>query len=92
MPDQFVGSEYFLLAVAFGAGATVMLATITGFPVSTTHGLTGAIVGTGLVAVGARVNLGVLRQQFLLPLLLSPLIAVVLGAAVYVGFRFVRLR
>ena len=61
VPDQFVGSEYFLLAVAVGAGATVMLATVTGFPISTTHGLTGAIVGTGLAAVGTQVNLGVLR-------------------------------
>jgi PiT family inorganic phosphate transporter len=48
LPDHLVGSEYFLLAVALGAGATVMLATVTGFPVSTTHGLTGAITGTGL--------------------------------------------
>src|SRR3990170_6892462 len=67
VPDQFVASEYFLLSVAFGAGATVMLATLTGFPISTTHGLTRAIVGSGLTAAGAQVNLGVLRQQFLLP-------------------------
>jgi hypothetical protein len=43
-----------------------MLATVTGFPVSTTHGLTGAIVGSGLVAVGTQVDLGVLSRQFLL--------------------------
>lgn len=92
VPDQLVGSEYFLLAVALGAGATVMLATMTGFPISTTHGLTGAIVGTGLVAVGSQVNVSVLQQQFLLPLLLSPLLAVVVGATVYVAFRFLRLR
>ena len=36
-------SPSFLLAVAFGAGATVILATLTGFPISTTHGLTGAL-------------------------------------------------
>jgi PiT family inorganic phosphate transporter len=92
VPDQFVGSEHFLLAVAVGAGATVMVATITGFPISTTHGLTGAIVGTGLAAVGAQVNLGVLRQQFLLPLLVSPLLAVALGATIYLAFRLLRLR
>ena len=28
-----------------------------GFPISTTHGLTGAIVGVGLVAVGTKINL-----------------------------------
>jgi inorganic phosphate transporter, PiT family len=92
VPDQLVGSEYFLLAVALGAGATVILATIAGFPKSTTHGLTGAIVGTGLVAVGIQVNFNVLRQQFLLPLLLSPLLAVIVGATVYMAFRFLRVR
>jgi PiT family inorganic phosphate transporter len=92
VPDEFVGSQYFLLAVALGAGATVMLATLTGFPISTTHSLTGAIVGCGLVAVGAQVNFGVLPQQFLLPLLLSPLLAIGLGAVLYASFRFLRLR
>src|SRR5437867_6778247 len=52
MPDQFVGSEYFVLTVAVGAGLTVILATLTGFPISTTHALTGAIIGCGFVAVG----------------------------------------
>src|SRR5437870_7011108 len=45
VPDQIVGSEHFLLAVALAAGVTVMVATLTGFPVSTTHALTGAIMG-----------------------------------------------
>ena len=49
VPDHFVGSEYFLLAVAIGAGLTVIVATLTGFPISTTHALTGAIIGCGLV-------------------------------------------
>src|SRR5260370_11678350 len=51
VPDQFVGSEYFLLAVTIGAGLTVIIATLTGFPISTTHALTGAIIGCGFVAV-----------------------------------------
>src|SRR6266571_2046770 len=45
MPDHFAGSEYFLLAVAIGAGLTVIVATLTGLPISTTHALTGAIIG-----------------------------------------------
>lgn len=90
--DVLVGSEAFLLSVAIGAGLTVILATRLGFPVSTTHGLTGAIVGSGLVAVGGQVAFGVLGKTFLLPLLLSPLLAVLLGAVLYLVFRFMRLR
>ena len=92
VPDALVGSEYFLLAVALGAGATAILATLTGFPVSTTHALTGAILGSGWVAVGSHVNLAVLGQAFFLPLLLSPLLAVALGASLYLVFRWSRLR
>ena len=47
VPDALAGSDYFLLAVAAGAGATVILATFTGFPISTTHALMGAMVGSG---------------------------------------------
>ena len=92
VPDALVGSEHFLLAVALGAGLTVILATRFGFPISTTHGLTGAIVGSGLVAVGGQVAFGVLGKAFLLPLMLSPLLAVLLGALLYLTFRFGRLR
>jgi len=92
VPDSLAGSEYFLLAVAVGAGATVILATLTGFPISTTHALTGAMVGSGWVAVGWQVNLGVLGRAFFLPLLLSPLLAVGLGASLYLAFRWFRLR
>ena len=70
VPDQLAGSENFIFAVAFGAGATVILATLTGFPVSTTHGLTGAIIGAGLIAAGGKVSFAALQNSFLLPLLL----------------------
>lgn len=92
VPDALVGSELFLLSVALGGGLTVILATLTGFPVSTTHGLTGALVGAGLVAVGAEVNFTALGRGFLLPLVLSPLLAVSLGAMLYGVLRFARLR
>ena len=92
VPDALAGSEHFLLAVALGAGLTVILATRFGFPISTTHGLTGAIVGSGLAAVGGGVAFGILGRTFLLPLLLSPLLAVLLGALLYLTFRFARLR
>lgn len=92
VPDMLAGSEHFLLAVALGAGITVILATRLGVPVSTTHGLTGAMLGSGGIAVGGQMAFGVLGQQFLMPLLLSPVLAVVLGALLYLGFRLVRLR
>ena len=70
VPDALVGSNQFLLAVAIGAALTVILATFTGFPVSTTHGLIGAIVGCGLLADRSHVNFAALQKSFLLPLLL----------------------
>lgn len=91
VPDALVASPAFLLAVALGAGLTVILATRFGFPISTTHGLTGAIVGAGLMAVGNQVKFGVLGAQFFLPLLLSPVIAVALGALIYFVLRAARL-
>ena len=92
VPDQIVGSEFFLLAVALGAGLTVLVATLTGFPVSTTHALTGAIVGAGLVAVGTGVNVQSLGRGFLLPLALSPILALALAAGFYLALRFLRLQ
>ena len=91
VPDQFVGSEYLVLAVAAGAGLTVILATLTGFPISTTHALTGAIIGCGLVAVGPAVNFAALGKGFVLPLLLSPVLAIAMAGTLYILFRALRL-
>src|SRR5439155_10082379 len=91
VPDQFVGSEYFVLAVAAGAGLTVILATLTGYPISTTHALSGAIIGCGLVAVGPAVNFAALGKGFVLPLLLSPVLAIVIAGILYILFRALRL-
>jgi PiT family inorganic phosphate transporter len=92
VPDALTASPAFLLAVALGAGLTVILATRLGFPISTTHGLTGAIVGAGLTASGGQVAFAVLGAQFVTPLLLSPVVAVLLGAVLYLVLRTVRLR
>ena len=91
VPDHFVGSEYFLLAVAIGAGLTVMMATLTGFPISTTHALTGAIIGCGFVAVGAHLNFSALGKGFVLPLLLSPVLAMAIAGLLYVIFHGARI-
>jgi PiT family inorganic phosphate transporter len=92
VPEALTISPQFLLAVALGAGLTVMLATVTGFPISTTHGLTGALVGAGLTAVGSQVNFGKLGNSFVLPLLLSPVIAVGLGVVFYFLARALRVK
>jgi PiT family inorganic phosphate transporter len=83
VPDAVAASPTFLISVAAGAGGTVILATLLGFPISTTHGLTGALVGAGLIAAGAELDLSMLGSSFVLPLLLSPLIAVLLTMPLY---------
>jgi PiT family inorganic phosphate transporter len=92
VPDALTVSPHFLLAVALGAGLTVMVATVAGFPVSTTHSLTGALIGSGLIAVGAQVNLAILGNSFFLPLLLSPLIAIFFGSVLYLLARALRFK
>lgn len=82
-PPTTAASPIFLLAVATGAGSTVLLAAILGFPISTTHGLTGALVGAGFLAAGDKLDLGVLGTAFFAPLLLSPVVSILLTAPLY---------
>jgi PiT family inorganic phosphate transporter len=89
--DALTQSPNFLLAVALGAAITVLLATRFGFPISTTHGLTGALVGAGLVSGDRTVNFAALGKNFLQPLILSPILAVVAGAVVYLLLKAARL-
>ena len=90
VPDAIISQPAFLIAVIVGAGLTVLLATQTGIPISTTHSLTGALVGGGLMAVGSEIHFHVLGKSFFLPLLTSPLLAVVFTAIVYMSFKGVR--
>jgi PiT family inorganic phosphate transporter len=90
--NELAASPQFVLAVGLGAGLTVMLATLIGFPVSTTHGLVGALVGAGLTAVGTSVNFAMLGTLFFLPLLASPLLAAALGVVSYVFARGLRVK
>lgn len=90
VPDALTTEPVFLFAVAFAAGGTVILATRLGFPISTTHGLTGGLVGAGLAAHG-QVNFAKLWDSFAMPLLLSPLIAVAAGMVIYLVLRSTRL-
>ena len=83
VPDAVAASPNFLFAVAAGAGATVILATRFGFPISTTHALTGALAGAGFVIAGSALNLSALGTAFFLPLLVSPVLAVLLTMPLY---------
>lgn len=83
VPDAVAASPEFLLAVAAGAGATVILATLLGLPISTTHALTGGLAGAGLVAAGTLLNLAHLGSGFFLPLVLGPVLALLLTVPLY---------
>jgi inorganic phosphate transporter, PiT family len=87
VPDNLIQSPDFLASVVLGAAITVMAATRIGMPISTTHSLTGALLGGGVAAAGFHLNVGTLFQSFFLPLLISPLIAVALSFLLYPLFR-----
>lgn len=87
VPDDFVKLPAFAFAVAMGGAATSFLATRFGFPVSTTHALVGALAGAGLAAAPSQVNWLPLARNFLLPLLISPLVAAGIGFAACLMLR-----
>jgi len=91
VPDSLIASPEFLVAVAIGASLTVLIAAFTGIPISTTHGLTGALVGAGLMAIGPQqLGFNTLGKNFFIPLLISPVIAVMATILIYSIFRFSR--
>jgi len=85
--DAAVNAPMFIVSVASGAALTVFLATRLGYPVSTTHALIGGLLGAGLAQAGGDVHFDKLMQTFLLPLLVSPLLAAMLGALAYSALR-----
>ena len=78
VPDAVLSSPPFMVSVALGAAITVFLTALLGVPISTTHALTGALVGAGLSGAGSNINFSVLQDKFLLPLAVSPIVAIVL--------------
>ena len=88
--DALTQDPSFLLAVGSGAALTVLIATLTGRPISTTHALTGALVGAGLTAAGS-VQIAKLGRSFFLPLAVSPFVSLALTSAFYPLLRWLRL-
>lgn len=77
-------SPNLVVAVLVGAMLWVLVASWTGLPVSTTHALTGAIVGAGLIAFGREGLLWEgIGKKIVLPLILSPLLALALSLVLH---------
>lgn len=89
VPAAVVQMPAFLFSVGFGAAVTVALATMTGFPISTTHALLGGLIGAGL-ASGQSVAVDKLAGTYVLPLLLSPLVSVILATLIYPTFKMAK--
>lgn len=79
LPDVIVNTPHFIVSVASSAAFTIAIATWAGLPVSTTHALIGGLVGAGLAADAGQLRLGILLNNFVAPLLLSPIAAALIG-------------
>lgn len=90
VPNELITMPIFAISIAFGAALTVFIATKIGMPISTTHSLVGALFGAGVMAVGFQFNFEKLGNTFLIPLIISPLMAAVLSLIVYLIFKFFR--
>lgn len=90
VPNELIQNPVFAISIALGAALTVLLATKIGMPISTTHSLVGALFGAGVMAIGTDFNFAKLGKTFLIPLIVSPLMAAVLSLIMYVVFRYFR--
>ena len=91
IPPELAQGSAMLIAVSSAAAVTILLATYLGMPTSTTHALTGALVGIAAIVGFDQANLGKLWSSFLQPLLLSPLIAIAGAAVLYTLLHRTRL-
>ncbi|CAA0174199.1 Phosphate transporter [Tenacibaculum maritimum] len=90
VPNELIQAPNFAIAIALGAALTVFAATKIGMPISTTHGLVGGLFGAGVMAVGSDFNFGKLGNTFLMPLVVSPLMAAILSLLAYLLFKFIK--
>src|SRR5262245_60225321 len=76
------------LSALLGSITWVLIASRSGLPVSTTHALTGAIVGAGLIAFdGLGLIWPAITQKIVTPLLLSPLLALAVSLLLHRAVR-----
>lgn len=92
VPDAVMVHPAFALAVGLGAALTIFAASRTGMPVSTTHALVGALCGAGWALAPAGIHPAALLHSFLLPLILSPGIALLAAGALYPVLSRIRKR
>jgi PiT family inorganic phosphate transporter len=90
VPDAVTTQGRFLLGVSLAAAGTVLIATCVGMPVSTTHALTGGLVGAGLLAANGDVRFDALGKQFVLPLLFAPVASLLLAVVLYLAAHWLR--
>ena len=93
VPDALVGDPGFLFSVAAGATSVVMVATVVGLPVSTTHALIAGLAGAGVSSGGfAGISWSTLGGAFAAPLLVSPALSAALVVVAYPPLRRLRMR
>jgi inorganic phosphate transporter, PiT family len=85
---ELVSNAAFPISVGIGASLTVLLATLIGMPISTTHAMVGSIVGIGISS--SALHWDTAASKFFIPLLVSPFIAISLAAIVYLVLRATR--
>ena len=90
VPDAVITQPAFLTAVSLGAALTVLLASRIGMPISTTHALTGGLIGAGLLATHGHVMFSKLGSSFVLPLAFSPLVSIIITLLIYPAFKLIR--
>lgn len=90
VPPELLNSSLLLIAVAAAGAVTILLATWLGMPTSTTHALTGALAGVAIVAMSDRSGFGKLVSDFFVPLLVSPILAIMGASTLYLLFHRIR--
>ena len=90
LPDSLINTPEFIISVVLGAALTIFMATKIGMPISTTHGLVGALTGVGILVARDSFNTEKLAGTFFLPLIITPVIAAIFSILLYSFFTKAR--